>query len=210
MTAASQGDRGSQRFVLLAMLFAGALVIAAGALLTIALRTPPSSAGGSALSSAIGGPFRLTDQNGQLFTEANLKGKWHLVFFGYTHCPDVCPTTLNELSLAIGKLDKEQQKNIGVVFITVDPARDTAAVLKSYVGSFSAPITGLTGTAAEIKQAAKDYHVYYAKHEQANGDYEMDHSAVIYVMNPQGRFTGTITPDTAAQEIKTRLEKFLS
>lgn len=210
MAAASRKDTASHRFVLLAVVLAGVLVVAAGALLTMALRMPPGGGADSVLSAAIGGPFHLIDQNGHPFTEANLKGKWHLVFFGYTHCPDVCPTTLNELSLAIQKLDKEQRKNIGVVFISVDPARDTPAVLKSYVESFDAPIAGLTGTAAEVKQAAKDYHVYYAKHEQADGGYDMDHSAVIYVMNPQGRFTGTISPDTAAPEIKTRLQKLLS
>jgi protein SCO1/2 len=210
MAVAPERNTGTQRFVLLAVIFAGMLVLAAGTILTIALRAPPSAAGDTILSSAIGGPFRLTDQNGKPFTDADLKGKWHLVFFGYTHCPDVCPTTLNELSLAIDKLDRGQRKDIGVVFISVDPERDTPKVLKSYVESFDAPITGLTGSAAEVKRAARDYHVYYARHERADGGYDMDHSAVIYVMDPRGRFTGTITPDTTAPQIKTRLEKLLS
>jgi protein SCO1/2 len=210
MTGTTPKAYGSPRFALLAVIFAGALVLAAGGLLAFALQQPPGGSGNGILSSAIGGPFHLTDQNGKPFTQADLKGKWHLVFFGYTHCPDVCPTTLNELSLAIDKLDPQQRKNIGVVFVSVDPERDTPAVLKSYVESFDAPITGLSGSAAEVKQVAADYHVYYAKHERADGGYDMDHSAVIYVMDPQGRFTGTITPDTTAPQIQTKLQKLLS
>jgi protein SCO1/2 len=212
MARTAETNSGSPRFgfLLVAAILAGLLVLAAGALLTMALRQPPGGSQGSLLSASVGGPFNLTDQNGKAFTAADLKGKWHLVFFGYTHCPDVCPTTLNELSLAIDKLPKERQKEVGIVFVSVDPARDTPAVLKSYVGSFDGPITGLTGTAAEVKQAAKEYHVYYAKHERADGGYDMDHSAVVYVMDPQGRFTGTITPDTAAPQITTKLQKLLS
>ena len=212
MARAAETNSRSPRFgfAVVAVIFAGLLILAAGTLLVIALRQPPGGSQGTLLSAAVGGPFHLTDQNGKAFTAADLKGKWHLVFFGYTHCPDVCPTTLNDLSLAIDQLPKERRKEIGIVFISVDPARDTPAVMKSYVGSFDGPITGLTGTAAEVKQAAKDYHVYYAKHERADGGYDMDHSAVVYVMDPQGRFTGMITPDTAAPQIASKLQKLLS
>src|SRR6202030_121488 len=94
--------------------------------------------------------------------------------------------------------------------ITVDPERDTPAALKSYVESFGAPIVALTGTAEEVAQAAKAYRVYYAKHPQADGGYDMDHSAVVYVMDPEGRFTATFTPDSTAEAIAERLQKLLS
>ena len=140
-----------------------------------------------------------------------MKGKWELVFFGYTHCPDVCPTTLNELSLAFDKLGPAARNKIGVVFITVDPDRDSSGVLKDYVSSFSAPVAALTGTCpAEIAEAAKAYRVYYAKHPTKGDDYDMDHSALIYVMDPEGRFTATFAPDDPADKIAERMQKLLS
>ena len=200
----------SSHFTRIAIALAGGLLLAASILLIVALHSGPNSDAGSVLSHAIGGPFHLLDQNGKPFTDANLKGKWHLVFFGYTHCPDICPTTLNDLSLAYDKLDQQQKADLSVVFISVDPERDTPAVLKSYAESFDAPIVGLTGTAADVKQAAADYHVYYAKHYRADGGYDMDHSAVVYVMDPAGRFVATITPDEAVKEIEAKLEKLVS
>ena len=199
----------SPRFLLIALGFAAVLVVISGVLLALALTRGPHGASGSLLANAIGGPFKLVDQNGQPFTDADLKGKWHLVFFGYTHCPDTCPTTLNDISLAMAKLGPEA-KSVGVVFVSVDPDRDTPTVLKSYLQSFDAPVVGLSGTPQEVAQAAKDYRVYYAKHPRADGGYDMDHSAVIYVMDPQGRFTATFTPDTSPDEMATRLQKLLS
>ena len=199
---------GSPRFLLIALTFAGILVIAAGVLLGLAYRGGRHGASGTLLASAIGGPFQLVDQNGKPFTDADLKGKWHLVFFGYTHCPDACPTALNEISLALDKLGPKE-KSVGVVFISVDPERDTPAVLKDYLASFDAPVIGLSGTPQEVAQAAKDYRVYYAKHPRADGGYDMDHSAVIYVIDPQGKFTATFTPDTSADDMVKRLEKLL-
>jgi protein SCO1 len=209
MARAPEKPSGSPRFRLIAVGLAGLLVLAAGAMLATALRAGPKGAAGTLLASAIGGPFHLVDQNGKPFGDADLKGKWHLVFFGYTHCPDVCPTTLNDLSLALDKLGKARDA-VGIVFISVDPERDTPAVLKSYVESFDAPIVALTGTADEVKAAAKAYRVYYAKHPRDDGGYDMDHSAVIYVMDPKGRFTATFTPDSTAEAIADRLQKLLS
>jgi len=201
--------RTPPRFALVAIVFAGVLVIAAGVLLALALRETPRGAAGTALASAIGGQFQLIDQNGKPFSDANLKGKWHLIFFGYTHCPDACPTALNEMSLALDRLGIKRDE-VGVVFITVDPERDTPDVLKSYVQSFDAPIVALTGSPEAVAQAAKAYRVFYAKHPRADGDYDMDHSAVIYVMNPEGRFTATFTPDSSADAIVQRLQKLIS
>jgi protein SCO1/2 len=202
-------SRTPPRFAIVAIVFAGVLVIAAGVLLALALRETPRGAAGTALASAIGGPFQLIDQNGEPFSDADLKGKWHLIFFGYTHCPDACPTALNEMSLALDRLGMKRDE-VGVVFITVDPERDTPDALKSYVQSFDAPIVALTGSSEAVAQAAKAYRVFYAKHPRPDGDYDMDHSAVIYVMNPEGRFTATFTPDSSADAIVQRLQKLIS
>ena len=209
MASRPANPRTPPRFALIAIVFAGVLVIAAGVLLAFALRETPRGAAGTALASAIGGQFQLTDQNGKPFSDANLKGKWHLIFFGYTHCPDACPTALNEMSIALDRLGIKRDE-VGVVFITVDPERDTPDVLKSYVQSFDAPIVALTGSPEAVAQAAKAYRVFYAKHPRADGDYDMDHSAVIYVMNPEGRFTATFTPDSSADAIVQRLQKLIS
>jgi protein SCO1/2 len=198
-----------QRYALLAIAFAGLLVVAAGVLLALAMRETPRGAAGTALASAIGGPFHLIDQNGKPVSDADLKGKWQLVFFGYTHCPDTCPTALNEIALALDQLGVKRGE-VEIVFITVDPERDTPDVLKSYVQSFDAPIIALTGSPDAVAQAAKAYRVFYAKHPRGDGDYDMDHSAVIYVMNPEGRFTATFTPDSSADAIVQRLQKLLS
>src|ERR1700680_1624720 len=200
---------GSPRFLIAAVLLAGVLILAAGALLGLALHDNPKGAGGTLLASAIGGPFQLVDQNGKAVSDADLKGKWQFLFFGYTHCPDTCPTALNEISLALDRLGKKRDE-VEIVFITVDPERDTPEVLKSYVQSFDAPIIALTGAAEQVAQAAKAYRVYYAKHPRPDGGYDMDHSAVIYVMDPQGRFTATFTPDATAEAIADRLQKLLS
>jgi protein SCO1/2 len=195
-------------FLVLAIAFAGVLVLVAGALIALAFRDQGKGAAGSPLAAAIGGSFSLVDQNDKPFTDANLKGKWQLVFFGYTHCPDVCPTTLNDLSLALDQLgDKKSQ--VGIVFISVDPERDTPGVLKSYVESFGGPVEALTGSPDAVAQAAKDYKVYYAKHPRSDGGYDMDHSALIYIMDPQGRFTATFTPDDQPEKMAERLKKLL-
>ena len=196
------------RFVLPAA-FLGGLVIVGAAFLGLAHRDTPRGAAGTLLASAIGGPFHLVDQEGKTVTDADLRGKWSLVYFGYTHCPDACPTALNDISIALDELGPKRAA-VRPVFITVDPERDTSEVLKSYVTSFDAPILALTGTPEEIAQAAKGYRVYYAKHPEVGGDYSMDHSSVIYVMDPEGRFTATFTPESSPEDIAARLKKLLA
>jgi len=201
--------RGSPRFVLVATALAALVILGAGAFLALALRDNPRGAAGTVLASAIGGPFRLTDQNGKTVTDADLKGKWSLVYFGYTHCPDACPTALNDISIALEDLGTKRDA-VRPVFITVDPERDTPEALKAYVTSFDAPILALTGTPEQVAQAAKGYRVYYAKHPEAGGEYSMDHSSVIYVMDPQGRFTASFTHESTPEQIAERLKKLLT
>jgi len=198
-----------RRFILVAVLFAGLVILGAGAFLALSLHETPRGAAGTLLASAIGGPFRLVDQDGKTVTDADLKGKWSLVYFGYTHCPDACPTALNDIAIALDELGSKRSA-VRPVFITVDPERDTPEVLKAYVTAFDAPILALTGTPEEVAQAAKGYRVYYAKHPEAGGDYSMDHSSVIYVMDPEGRFTASFTHQSAPEEIAERLKKLLA
>jgi protein SCO1 len=200
---------GSPRFVLVAAVLAALVILGAGVFLALTLRDNPRGAAGTVLASAIGGPFRLTDQNGKTVTDADLKGKWSLVYFGYTHCPDACPTALNDISIALEDLGAKRDA-VRPVFITVDPERDTPEALKAYVTSFDAPILALTGTPDEVAQAAKGYRVYYAKHPEAGGDYSMDHSSVIYVMDPQGRFTASFTHESTPEQIAERLKNLLT
>lgn len=203
-------DPGSpRRFILVAVLLAGFVILAAGGFLILALRDSPRGATATVLASAIGGPFRLVDQDGRTVTDADLKGNWLLVYFGYTRCPDACPTALNDIAIALDDLGQKRDA-VRPVFITVDPEHDTPEVMKAYVESFDAPILALTGTPAQVAVAAKSYRVYYAKHPEPGGDYSMDHSSVIYVMNPDGRFTATFTPESTPAQIAERLRKLLS
>jgi protein SCO1 len=156
-------------------------------------------------ASAIGGPFKLIDQNGKPITDADLKGRPFLVFFGYTHCPDVCPTTLFEVSEVMRVLGTDADR-AGALFITVDPERDTPAAIKDYLSSFDPHLRGATGDRAAIDAAEKAYRVYAKKIPTANGDYSMDHTALVYLMDKQGRFVAPFSlkrsPEDAAAELR--------
>jgi protein SCO1 len=135
---------------------------------------------------AIGGSFSLTDQNGQAVSDRDLQGRPFLVFFGFTHCPDVCPTTLFEVSEILRSLGQDADRT-RALFITVDPERDTPAVMKDYLSSFDPHLAGLTGDPAAIAAVAKAYRVYYKKVPLDDG-YTMDHTAIVYLMDKDGRF----------------------
>lgn len=137
----------------------------------------------------IGGPFRLVDQDGKAFTEADLKGKPFVVFFGFTHCPEVCPTTLFDLTQDLQALGKDADK-LRVAFITVDPEQDTPELLKTYLSSFDPRITGLTGTPEDIAAAARAYKVFYRKVPTESG-YTMDHTSSVFLMDSKGEFFAT-------------------
>jgi protein SCO1/2 len=163
--------------------------IAALTLLTTLLLILPD-AQQSAGKVPIGGPFRLTSQEGKPFTDENLKGKPFVVFFGFTHCPEVCPTTLYDLTQDMAALGKEAE-NLQAAFITVDPTRDTPELMKTYLSSFDPRIVGLTGTEEEVAAAAKAYKIYYRKVPTEGSDYTMDHSATLFLMDSKGEFYGT-------------------
>ncbi|MDZ4320461.1 MAG: SCO family protein [Phenylobacterium sp.] len=154
---------------------------------------------------SVGGPFELVDQNGAPADEAILKGKWSAVFFGFTYCPDVCPTTMQAMALAQDRLGPKA-KDFQVVFITVDPARDTPAQLKTYLSNEGFPkgIVGLTGSPEQVDAAAKAYRAYYAKNGEGP-DYLMDHFSGAYLMDPKGQFDRIlpygISPEELARQI---------
>src|SRR5260370_35765301 len=136
MSPIPERPKGAPRFAVIAVTLAGLLVLAAGGLIGLAFRDNPKGAAGPLLASAIGGPFHLVDQNGKRFGDADLKGKWHLVFFGYTHCPDTCPTALNEMTLALDRLGKEHDA-VAIGFITLPSEPHTPQGLQPHAESFA-------------------------------------------------------------------------
>jgi protein SCO1/2 len=180
--------------------FVAGLVLFSAVIFIVTGRTPAPIA-----VSAVGGPFKLVDQNAQPITDADMKGQPFLVFFGFTHCPDVCPTTLFEVSEIFRALGPDA-KNFRALFVTVDPERDTPAVLKDYLASFDPRIIGVTGDDAAIAAAEKSYRVYAKKVPTDGGGYTMDHTAIVYLMNKDGRFVAPFNmkrrPEEAAAELK--------
>lgn len=180
----------------------GLLGVTAAAFLVL---KPESSAVGTA---AVGGPFTLVDQDGRTVTDKNFRGATHLVFFGFTHCPDVCPTTLQQISDVLAALGPKA-KDMKVAFVTVDPERDDPASLKTYLSSFDPRITGLTGTPEQVAATEKAYRAYARKVPDKNGDYVMEHTAIVYVMDAQNRFVGALDlsrpPEQTAAELAKRI-----
>jgi len=182
------------------------LILAAFAMMAYSAFQQFSENAGS--GGVIGGAYTLTDQNGHAVTDKTYLGRWQIVYFGYTHCPDACPTALNNIADALGDLGANAAK-IVPIFVTIDPARDTKTVLKDYLANFGASFVGLTGSASAIAAAEQEYHVYAVKRPETNGDYEMDHSSVIYIMNPQGQFITNFTDQTDPGVMATKLKALM-
>ena len=192
----------SVRVLLMATAFLAGLVLCFGVILIVSgrLSTPVAQQ-----VAAIGGPFKLTDQDGHAVTDQELKGRPFLVFFGFTTCPDVCPTTLFEVSEILRALGPDADRT-RALFITVDPERDTPAVMKEYLSSFDPHLSGLTGDPAAIAAVAKAYRVYFKKVPLDQGGYTMDHTAIVYLMDKTGRFVSPFslkrTTDAAAADLR--------
>ena len=157
---------------------------------------------------AIGGPFQLIDQDGRTVTEQALLGRPSLVFFGYTHCPDVCPATMYDISQIMRALGPDADR-ARAVFITVDPERDTQPVLKDYMSSFDPHITGLTGDLDAITAVAKEYRVYFRKVATEGDDYGMDHTAITYLMDKDMRFVSPFNLKRSTEEAAADLRRHL-
>lgn len=188
-----------------------AFVLALAALIGVgALLSDPAQETSASGQAAIGGPFRLVDQNGQRVTHGDFAGKYMLIYFGYTYCPDICPMTLANMSVALDELRPERAERVAPIFITVDPQRDTVEQLEAYASSFHPRLVALTGTDAEVKAAARAYRVYFERVEGENGgDYLMDHTSFIYLMGPDGQyrthFGHTTSPKAIAEGIRQEL-----
>lgn len=159
-------------------------------------------------ASTVGGPFSLIDQDGKPVTEAALKGKPTVIFFGFTHCPDICPTALYEITQAFEALGDDAGK-AQALLVTVDPERDTPETLKSYLSSFSPRIRGLTGSPEAVQAAVKAFRAYAKKTQLKDGGYTVDHTAVVYLMDRNGAFVAPLNlkrdPKDVAAEIRSRI-----
>ena len=159
-------------------------------------------------SAQIGGPFALIDQDGKTRTDGDFHGRFALIYFGYSFCPDVCPTTLAEMGAALDKLGPKRSRVVPLL-ITIDPERDTPKILHDYMKSFGPDFVGLTGSPKAIAQVAREYHVYIKKQPLKGGGYGMDHSGVIYLMGPDGKFVtyyeDAIGPEAMSADLLRRL-----
>lgn len=177
-------------------IFFGVFLFASGQ-----LNSGPSAA-------TIGGPFSLIDQDGKPVTDQDLKGRPFLVFFGYTHCPDICPATLFEMSEVLRALGPDADQT-AALFITVDPERDTLKAMKDYASSFDPHLLALTGDAAAIAAVEKAYRVYAKKVPTGNGDYSVDHTALVYLMDKQGRFVAPFSLKRRPADAAADLRKYM-
>jgi protein SCO1 len=192
-------DRATRPLVIVAA-FGGSLVVGLLLMLWVlgGLRNVTAPA-------AIGGPFQLTDQSGQTVTEKSLQGRPTLIFFGFTHCPDVCPTSLFEISEVLHAMGGDANR-VNAYFVSVDPERDTVAAMKDYLSSFDPHLKGLTGDPEVIAKVLSEYRVYSRKVPLKDGDYTMDHTALIYLMDRDGHFVSPFNlkrpPEAAAADLK--------
>ncbi len=185
----------NRRLILpLVVFLLGAAALAAAAFLTF---SPPPA--GQNAQGSVGGPFTLTTQDGRSLSDTDLRGAPFLVFFGFTHCPDICPTKLFEVS-EILRAAGGKGETLRALFVTVDPERDTPAVLKSYLNSFDPRIVGLTGERPAIEAAVKAYRAYAKKVPLKDGDYTMDHTALVYLMDKRGGFVGAFNSERPSAE----------
>ena len=193
------------------LIFAAAILLLAAGLggyaWTIKQAAQPQGSG----VALVGGPFSLTDQDGRRVTEKDFLGRYMLVFFGFTYCPDICPTELQVMTAALDAMGPAAEK-IQPVFVSVDPERDTPEVMKAYVANFGPRLIGLTGTPEEIAAMAKAYRVYYAKaaNQNAPGDYLMDHSSIIYLMDEDGSFVKHFAYTTDVEKLTSELKKAIT
>jgi protein SCO1 len=193
------------RVLLVGAAFLAGLILCFGAVLMLVGR---GSGPVAQQIAAIGGPFTLTDQNGRTVTDQDFKGKPFLVFFGFTHCPDVCPTTLFEISEILRTLGPDADR-VHALFITVDPERDTPDVVKDYLSSFDPHLSGLTGDPAAIAAVAKTYRVYFKKVPLDQGGYTMDHTAIVYLMDKNGRFVSPFSLKRSSAAAADDLRRYL-
>lgn len=187
-----------------------------GALAAIAVFNFTGGAAGPTMSQVsgkalIGGPFTLTDHTGERVSEKDFRGQYKLVFFGFTNCPDICPTELTVMTNALNRLGEGQAKKVTPIFISIDPERDSVEKMASYVSNFHERLVGLTGSPAEIAEVAKAYRVYYSqvKNESSSAGYTVDHSSNVYLMGPEGDYIDHFSFGTPAEKMAEGITKHL-
>jgi len=198
--------RTGWRWLRIALWVAAAMAVAA---MLFGIQGANRKAADSNYAALFGGPFTLTDTQGHTVTEADFKGRPYAMFFGFTRCPKVCPTTLSSLTRLHQALGKDAEQ-LRIVFVSVDPGHDTPAGLGQYLASFPIPVTGLTGTPEQLAQIQKGYAVYVKKVPLDGGDYTIDHTAAVYLMDAQGRFVATLGYDEPEAEKLKTLKRFLA
>jgi protein SCO1 len=193
-------DRTAARPLVIVAAFAGSLVIG-----LLVMLWALGGARSIATPAAIGGPFQLTDQAGHAVTDKDMQGRPTLIFFGFTHCPDVCPTSLFEMSEVLRAMGQDADR-VNAYFISVDPERDTTDAMKDYLSSFDPHLKGLTGPPDDLAKVISEYRVYAKKVPLKDGDYTMDHTALVYLMDREGKFVAPFNlkraPDEAASDLK--------
>ncbi|KDR74396.1 hypothetical protein GALMADRAFT_582624 [Galerina marginata CBS 339.88] len=160
---------------------------------------------------SIGGPFKLTTHDGKSFTEQDLQGKWSLVYFGFTNCPDICPAELDKITAVLNKIQKQHGDIFLPVFISVDPARDTPVQISQYLKDFHPSFVGLVGEYADTKAVCKSYRVYFSTPPNADpkGDYLVDHSIFVYLMDPNGQFVEAFGQNVIAEDVESKINEAL-
>jgi len=194
---------------LLVLMIAMVAVVAIAGVAIWRITESAPAAGGSAVN--IGGPFTLTDQTGTTVTDKTYDGSYRLIYFGYTFCPDACPTELGVMAQAIEEMGPAGQK-VQPIFITIDPDRDTVQQLKTYVPLFDKRLVGLTGTPQQVAAVAKEYKVYYSKADQPGVDaksYGMNHSSFVYLMDPDGKFLTVFSSDTGSDKMAAEIKRYM-
>jgi protein SCO1/2 len=182
----------------------------AAVLVIVVFAVLPRIADGPPQGTAIGGPFSLIDHTGRSVTDADYRGKIMMIYFGYTFCPDVCPTTLGNMAQAFDLLTPEEQAQVVPIFITVDPERDTVDQIAQYVDAFSPAFVGLTGSPEQVAPVLKEFRVYAHKVDTSDGNYSVDHSSIIYVMDKKGRYATHFSGEVAPKDIAAGLKKHLA
>lgn len=187
-----------RRILVLAAAVAVVLAVAGSLLIGFVAQQADGAPAASTAKGGVGGPFTLATHTGGTLSDTDLKGTPFAVFFGFTHCPEICPTTLWEMSTALGELGADGDR-LKVLFVTVDPERDTAAFLSDYLGVFDPRIVGLIGDDEDLEALRRDYRVFWEKVPLEGSDYTMNHSAAVYLMDAQGDFAGTIAYGETAE-----------
>jgi len=181
-------------------------LVAAGVIVLLWKSAEPEQGVVQTSMATIGGPFTLTASSGKPFSSAELNGKPAAVFFGFTHCPDVCPTTIARLTKLRRELGKGDDA-LSIVFISVDPERDTPAEVDNYMKLYDSPVIGLTGTPAQIEQVKKQFGIYSRKVEQPGGSYSVDHTATVILLDRNGQFSATLSPEEGNQVALDKLKR---